>query len=60
MYRNTKNERGERASLKLAMQGYAVAAVVSTTGWDALLLITFLLLGILTLRGVLGRVAALL
>jgi len=41
----------------LVVQGYVVAAVVSTSGWDVLLMVTLFLLGIVTLREVVGRVS---
>jgi hypothetical protein len=48
----------ERVGIQLVIQGYLVLALTSTSGWDVLLMITFLLLGIVALRGV-WRVTAL-
>jgi len=49
-----------RLGLQLVLQGYAVAAVVSTSGWDVLLLITFSLLGVVALREILRSALGLL
>jgi len=59
MYKDAKHGRNERVGLQLAMQGYMVAAVISTSGWDVLLVVTLFLLGIVTLRQVAGRVTTL-
>ena len=53
-YRDAKRGWGERVSLQIVMQGYLVVAVTSTSGWDVLLMVTLLLLGIVTLREVVG------
>ncbi|HMD98593.1 MAG TPA: hypothetical protein VKM93_14820 [Terriglobia bacterium] len=57
MHRDAKRGRSDRVGLQLVVQGYVVAAVVSTSGWDVLLMVTLFLLGIVTLREVVGRVS---
>jgi hypothetical protein len=59
MYKDAKRGWGDRVGLQLVMQGYLVAAMISTSGWDVLLMVTLFLVGIVTLRGVVGRVSAL-
>jgi hypothetical protein len=54
MRNSTGAERGERSNVELVMQGYVVAAVISTSGLDVLLMVTLFFLGFATLRGVLG------
>ena len=58
MRNDAKRGWDERVGLQLVMQGYVLAAVVSTSGWDVLMLITLFLIGLVTLREVVVRVAA--
>jgi len=56
MDKDRKRGTAERASIELVMQGYVVVAMISTSGWDVLLMATFFLLGIVALREMAGRV----
>jgi hypothetical protein len=59
MYKGARGGWGNKVGLQLVMQGYLVAAMISTSGWDVLLMVTLFLLGIVTLRAVAGRVTTL-
>jgi len=58
MFNHAKDRWKRRADVELVMQGYVIVAILSTSGWDALMLTTLLLLGILTVREIAIRVAA--
>ncbi|MGO9269530.1 MAG: hypothetical protein ACLQOO_04615 [Terriglobia bacterium] len=59
MGKDRKRGSAERSSIELVMQGYVVVAMISTSGWDVLLMATIFLLGIVTVRETVGRVTAL-
>ena len=59
MYKDTKRGWGDRDSIQLVMQGYVIVAMVSTSGWDVLMIMTAFLFGIVMLRGMVVRVTAL-
>ncbi len=57
MHKDAKRGWSDMVGLQLVMQGYVVAAMISTSGWDVLLMVTLFLLGIITLREVVGRLS---
>jgi len=59
MHNGEKRGWVERVALQLVIPGYVVAAMISTSGWDVLLMVTLFLLGIVTVREAVGRVTAL-
>jgi len=56
MGKDRKRGSAERSSIELVMQGYVVVAMISTSGWDVLLMATIFLLGIVTVRETVGRI----